>query len=58
LLDKLGSEELRRLALLRMEGYSREEIGEQFGWSVPTVDRKLKVIRTLWKEWDPAERQA
>ena len=58
LLGKLGSEKLRRLALLRMEGYSREEIGKRFGWSVATVDRKLKVIRRLWKDWDPAERKA
>jgi DNA-directed RNA polymerase specialized sigma24 family protein len=55
LLDRLGDDDLRWLALRRLEGYTREEIARQRGWSVTAVDRKLKVIRTIWKDRAPRE---
>jgi DNA-directed RNA polymerase specialized sigma24 family protein len=55
LLDQLGDDDLRWLALRRLEGHTRAEIARQRGWSVTAVDRKLKVIRTIWKDWVPRE---
>jgi DNA-directed RNA polymerase specialized sigma24 family protein len=48
LLDRLGDEQLRELAICKMEGYSNEEIAARIGRSLPTVERKLKLIRSLW----------
>jgi DNA-directed RNA polymerase specialized sigma24 family protein len=42
--------DLRRIALLRMEGYSVEEVGEKVGFSPRSVKRKLGVIRKIWLE--------
>ena len=36
-----GDDELRTIALLRMEGYSNEEIAERLGCGLRTVERKL-----------------
>jgi DNA-directed RNA polymerase specialized sigma24 family protein len=44
---------LRDLVVRKMEGYTHEEIAREFGWSVSKVERKLKVIRTLLKAWEP-----
>jgi DNA-directed RNA polymerase specialized sigma24 family protein len=41
-------EDLRRVALWKMEGYTNEEIGEKLGRSVATVERKLALIRKTW----------
>jgi DNA-directed RNA polymerase specialized sigma24 family protein len=48
LLDMLGDERLRELALCKMEGYSNEEIAARMQCSLATVERKLKLIRDLW----------
>jgi RNA polymerase sigma factor (sigma-70 family) len=48
LLDGLKDERLRELAICKMEGYSNEEIAARTRCSVATVERKLKLIRTLW----------
>ena len=48
LLEALGDETLRRIALLRMEGYNDPEIAARLGCSVRTVGRKLDLIRKLW----------
>lgn len=50
LLDKLEDETLRTIALRRLEGHSREEIAQELGASVRTVDRKLILIRLMWQE--------
>jgi DNA-directed RNA polymerase specialized sigma24 family protein len=44
----LGQEELRRIAALRMEGYTAEEIAEQLGCARRTVNRRLLLIRQIW----------
>ncbi|MEM8710571.1 MAG: ECF-type sigma factor [Planctomycetota bacterium] len=46
----LLDDELRPVALLRLEGYSNEEIGEHIGRSEPTVRRYLRRIRLTWQE--------
>jgi DNA-directed RNA polymerase specialized sigma24 family protein len=50
LLELLKDDELRRVAVSRMEGYSNEEIAEQLSCAVRSVERRLRVIRALWSE--------
>ena len=50
LLEQLEDSSLQALALAKMEGYSNEEIAKQLGCSVRTVERRLKLIRDVWKE--------
>jgi DNA-directed RNA polymerase specialized sigma24 family protein len=54
LLATLGDEELRRIALWKLEGYSNEEIAARMGGgegrSLPTVERKLARIRRRWQK--------
>jgi DNA-directed RNA polymerase specialized sigma24 family protein len=50
LMDRLGSRELRAVALWKMEGYSVDEIAAKLGCAPRTVDRKLWVIRGLWAQ--------
>jgi RNA polymerase sigma factor (sigma-70 family) len=53
LLDKLPDDDLREIALLRMEGLTRQEIAARCGCSVATVDRRLAVIRGRWRaDWE------
>ena len=49
LLDRLGDENLRRIALLKMEGYTDDEVAERMGCVSRTVRRRLQLIRNLWK---------
>jgi DNA-directed RNA polymerase specialized sigma24 family protein len=49
LLESLGDETLRRIALLRMEGYSDPEIAASLGCGLRTVGRKLELIRKAWQ---------
>jgi DNA-directed RNA polymerase specialized sigma24 family protein len=53
LLGALNDDGLRSLALLKMEGYANEEIGRRLGCALRTVERKLALIRELWRE-EPA----
>ena len=48
LLEALGDESLRQVALWRMEGYTTDEIAERLGCARRTVARRLELIRTLW----------
>ena len=50
LLEALPNQVLRDVAVWKMEGDSVEEIAERLGCSTRTVDRKLDVIRSIWKE--------
>ena len=54
LLDKLGSDELRSIAVWQMEGYTVDEVAGKLGRSSRTVARKLQLIRGLWREECPA----
>jgi hypothetical protein len=54
LLSKLGSDELRSIAVWQMEGYTVDEISGKLGRSSRTVARKLQLIRGLWREECPA----
>jgi DNA-directed RNA polymerase specialized sigma24 family protein len=50
LLECLPSDELRRIALARMEGFTNEEVARLLGRSLSTIERKLQVIRVLWRD--------
>lgn len=53
-LTRLDDDTLRRVALMRMDGYSNEEIAQELGCVERTVERKLNVIRRVWQETDPS----
>ena len=48
LLAQLRDDTLRQVALLRMEGYSNQEIAERLQISVRSIERKLRLIREQW----------
>jgi DNA-directed RNA polymerase specialized sigma24 family protein len=48
LLGLLGDDELRAIAVRKMEGYTNEEIAAERGCAVPTVERRLRLIRKTW----------
>jgi DNA-directed RNA polymerase specialized sigma24 family protein len=50
LLGRLGDEQLRKIALDRMEGYTTDEIAARLGCARRTVARRLDLIRQLWSE--------
>jgi DNA-directed RNA polymerase specialized sigma24 family protein len=50
LLDALKDETLQAVAVAKMEGYKNKEIAKQIKRTVPTVERKLNLIRTKWKK--------
>lgn len=52
LLDRLGDDELRKVALDRMEGYTNDEIADRLGCARRTVARRLEFIRRLWEQED------
>jgi DNA-directed RNA polymerase specialized sigma24 family protein len=49
LLERLGDDELRRIALGKLEGLTNREIAGRIGKSLATVERKLDLIRLKWK---------
>ena len=51
LLDLLPDETYRSVALLKMDGYSNEEIADKVKRHVRTVERKLNDIRSFWQEY-------
>lgn len=55
LLDLLDDDGLRQIALLKMEGYTVDEIAAQVGCARRAVERRLQLIRKIWSEAPPAE---
>jgi DNA-directed RNA polymerase specialized sigma24 family protein len=53
-LEGLRDEALRQVALMRMEGYTNDEIASRIGVSLRSVERKLEVIRKRWQAEDPS----
>jgi len=54
LFDRLEDPTLKAIALLKLEGQSSEEIAAGLETSRRTVDRKLRLIRAIWEEDNPA----
>jgi DNA-directed RNA polymerase specialized sigma24 family protein len=48
LLARLEDSELQSVAQWKMEGYTNQEIATRLGCALRSVERKLKVIRSLW----------
>ena len=48
LLDSLGDESLRKVALLKVDGYTEEEIAAQLDCSSRTIARKRDLIQDMW----------
>jgi RNA polymerase sigma factor (sigma-70 family) len=57
LLQTLDDEELRRIALARLEGYSNAEIAGQIGRAEVTVERRLRLIRETWLQLHAEEQE-
>lgn len=55
LLDVLGDDDLRKVAVSRMEGYTNDEIAEQLGCARRTVARRLDLIRKIWLDGGEAD---
>ncbi len=53
LLDRLGDDVLRKVAILRMEGFTTDAIAEQLGCARRTVARQLALLRRMLAA-DPA----
>jgi DNA-directed RNA polymerase specialized sigma24 family protein len=51
LLARLNDDTLRAIALWRMEGYSNDEIAAKLDRDLRTVERKLRLIRSLWQDY-------
>lgn len=50
MLDGTGDHDLRRIAILKMDGYSNQEIAESVGCVRRSVERKLQLIAGLWEK--------
>lgn len=50
LLDQLQHPDLQRIAILKMEGYTNQEIAAQFDRGLTTIERKLRTIREIWSQ--------
>ena len=48
LLELLETDDLRQVALWKMEGYTNREIAAQFGCVERTIERKLWIIKEVW----------
>ena len=49
LMARLGDDTLGQVALMRMEGYTGDQIAERLGCNRRTVTRKLELIRRRWQ---------
>jgi DNA-directed RNA polymerase specialized sigma24 family protein len=55
LLGLLDDDQHRQIALWKLENYTNEEIATKINRTVPTVERKLKRIRSRWEKELPTE---
>ena len=52
LLAALPDDNFREIALMRLAGFSNQEISVKFGCSTRTIDRKLVIVREVWNDLD------
>jgi DNA-directed RNA polymerase specialized sigma24 family protein len=50
LMGRLPNAEVRTVALRKLEGYTNAEIAKRLSCAESTVERRLRVIRTLWDD--------
>ena len=53
-LAKLEDPAIRSIALRRLEGQGTQEIADAMKVSTKTIERKLRLIRAIWSEENPA----
>ena len=53
LFERLDDDELRQIALDKLDGYSNEEIARRIGPGLSTVERRLRLIRKTWLQEFP-----
>jgi len=51
LLNGLHDDNLRRIAIMKLEGFTNQEIANEQSCTVRSVERKLQRIRALWSEY-------
>ena len=50
LFAELGDDELRTIAMRKLEGFTNEEIAGELDYAVATVERRLQLIRRTWED--------
>jgi DNA-directed RNA polymerase specialized sigma24 family protein len=50
LLGRLEHDDLKRIAILKMEGFTNQEIAAQTNRGLTTIERKLRTIREIWSQ--------
>ncbi len=50
LLNRLGDDELRKIAIWKMEGLTSSDIAQRLGKALATVERRLRLIRAVLTE--------
>jgi DNA-directed RNA polymerase specialized sigma24 family protein len=50
LLATLGRDELRSIAVWKLEGFTNEEIAAKLSCAKATIERKLRLIRSTWEK--------
>ena len=55
LFDQLDDDQLRQIAVHKLEGYTNEEIASKINRALPTVERRLRLIRERWHKEIVAE---
>lgn len=50
LLSLLNDPELESLVMLKLEGYTNDEIAERLGYTRRTIQRMLNLVRDAWKD--------
>ena len=49
-LDMLGEEMLKQVGVMKLQGFTNQEVAEKLGVSERTVERKLERIRAIWNK--------
>lgn len=57
LMSALPSDELRQVALWKLEGWKNVEIAEKLGCTTKTISRRLQQIREIWGEVLPQDNE-
>ncbi len=50
LLESLEHDDLKKVALMKMEGYTNGEIAQDVRCSLTSIERKLRTIRSIWSQ--------
>lgn len=58
LFSQLEDEDLKAVVVMKMEGYTIDEMSAKLGRAPATIERKLKVVRVLWQADLEAQEQS